>query len=161
MKKKLVIGGIILIVLLIIGWLFFKNRSCEFGGVSDNFSFDGGYVKFVGVRSEIRIAKFYINDNTTLDINNIDSLVIKVKVLEEDFAEVEYSSKDGDINKWLDEEAIIYEGPSYECLNDKKECTMAVFSSLKRLEFPNNLDVSIEYCIDNECQEENMKLEIK
>jgi len=166
-KKNIIIISLvsfILISILSILIIFFYNNYnnitvFSFSGNSNNFEFSNSSIVFSKKKGMIEIANFKLSSDSELNINDIDDISISIYFNDKLWASDKYNQEeDKYISKWLSEGAYFYEGPSYECLSGGKNCNKGIFEKIKKSEFPNNLKIEIDYCIDSECKQEEFEI---
>lgn len=160
-KRNLIIISLIsfiIISILSILIIFFYNNynnitSFKFNGKSDNFEFLNGTATFSKKNYMIEISNFKLSENSTLDIDSIEEINISLLINGKEWAGDSYNSnEDENVSSWLANDLYFGESTSYECLN--KNCDKGIFENMKKSEFPNNLEIIINYKIGSEYKEE-------
>lgn len=160
-KKNIIIislvSFIIISILSILIIFFYNNYNnitvYSFRGSSNNFEFSSGTIVFSRDKGNmVEISNFKLSSDSELNINDIDDISISIYFNDKLWASDKYNSEE-DL-----ELAFFSERTSYECLAGAENCSSGIFDRVKKSEFPNNLKIKINYCVDSECEQEEFEI---
>lgn len=160
-KRSFLVVILFLIILIFLLLLFFfirnynSNLSYTFTGESDNFSFDNGLVTFSKDKGYIQMSNFKIKDGFNTD--KVSSFKMKILFDNEVWADIYWDNND---KESLDEVFKTMRFGEVASFNQDCSvgCTTDSFSRSNKDDFPNNLKVQINYCFDDKCKNEVMKI---
>lgn len=157
------ISFIVFVIITILSVFFYNNynniTTYSFTGNSENFKFDNGTIVFSRKKGMISISNFKVVDENLLNLENVSDLKITVLFNEKEWASESYNEiEDKDIRNWLANDVFFYEGPSSQCINFDRNCGKGVFDKINKSEFPNNLKIEVDYCLDGEEKKETLEI---
>lgn len=160
-KRRFLMVILILIIIIFLLLLFFfirnynSNLSYTFKGESDNFFFDNGLVTFSKDKGYIQMSNFKIKDGFNTD--KVSSFKMEILFDNEVWADIYWDNND---KESLDEVFKTMRFGEVASFNQDCSvgCTTDSFSRSNKDDFPNNLKVQINYCFDDGCKNEVMKI---
>lgn len=164
-KKNIIIITLILTIFLIVFGLlavfFFKNYnkiiSYSFKGETTNFRFTKGTTILSRKNNLLEIGGFTIKENSSLNLDDISELEIKIFINETKWASEKYDKNrvtNLSLLEWINSEVYFSEEPTYECIVANKKCGGTPVSLMNKNKFPNDIKIEINYCISEKCEKE-------